>query len=596
MLARVRSELLNRGLAAVIVTSADPHNSEYVAACFKRRAKLSGFHGSAGTAVVTEDKALLWTDGRYWVEAERTLEEGWELMKELRGDPRNVAPEDWLLKALGDDAKVGVDPATVTEKQWKTMCEKVRLVPTATNLVDAASGAAIQTPDDPIEVHGSQYSGAEPAAKIAAVREVLRQRGCDFCVVTALDEVAWLLNLRGRDVPCSPVFYSYAVVSLDAVFLFVDAVKVPDAARSALEEAGVSIHPYDSLHGFLTSQRGLGTRCTFDEFQVSHAVALGVKDSGAKLIQGPSIIQHLKAIKNETERRGFVDCHVRDGVALTRFLAWIDNEVRSGAVMTEHDAAEKLESFRRLMDRYVQCSFETIAGSGPNGADIHYHPTAEKSSVVSPDALLLVDSGGQYLDGTTDVTRTVVFREPKEREVEAYTRVLQGHIALNTAVFPRNTAGVRLDAFARAPLWSIGLDYSHGTGHGVGHFLNVHEGPHGIGTVAASHNATIQEHMIVSNEPGFYLVGEFGIRIENLDLVRAVSTKHNAAGYLTFESLTMAPLCRELIDIALLSEAEKSWVNSYHARVMSSVRPALDGSHPLDTLARAYLERHAAPL
>jgi Xaa-Pro aminopeptidase len=595
MLVKVRGEMAHRGLAALIVTSADPHNSEYIAECYNRRARLCGFSGSAGTCVVTADTALLWTDSRYWLEAEQTLQDGWKLMKDQRGDPRNVPPEQWIAKNVLS-GPTGVDSATMTEQQWSTMQKMIELQATNDNLVDVAESNSVQRPIGQVFAVDDETAGQSTPAKIAAIVAELKNRGCDVAVITALDDVAWLFNARGTDVDCNPVFYAFAAVTVEgAAHLFIDSTKVPRDVQ-AKWPTEVALHPYDGIPQFLASLTP-PKKCAVDPFQASHAVQCFITTGGHKAVHGPSIVQHLKAIKNEAERRGFVESHVRDGVALTRFLAWLDDEIGKGTRITEVEAASKLDGLRAEQQRFVQLSFPTISATGANGAIVHYRPQEGSCAVIAADTLYLVDSGAQYSDGTTDVTRTVCFQPPAPRQVEAYTRVLQGHIALNSAVFPDGTAGVRLDAFARAPLWKLGLDYGHGTGHGVGHFLNVHEGPQGIGTTPAAHNATVREHMVVSNEPGFYLDGEFGIRIENLELIEATKTKYSGNRYLTMRSLTQAPLCRPLIDVAELSLSERQWVDTYHVGVRAALEPILTKrEHPLDDLALAYLAKHCAGL
>jgi Xaa-Pro aminopeptidase len=317
--------------------------------------------------------------------------------------------------------------------------------------------------------------------------------------------------------------------------------------------------------------------------------------AGGKLVAGPSIVQSLKARKNHTEREGFVNCHIRDGVALTRFLAWLDEKITSGAHVTEVSASDKLEELRSEMEHFVQLSFPTIAGAGPNGAIVHYRPEAASCATIARNELFLLDSGAQYRDGTTDVTRTVCFDAPTDEQRDAYTRVLKGHIAINSAVFPDGTAGIRLDSLARLALWQVGLDFGHGVGHGVGHFLNVHEGPHGIGARPAPHDAALTRDVIVSNEPGYYKDGAYGIRIENLELVVPKKTKNSAEGFLGMQSLTMAPLCRDLIHPELLTPSEVSWVNNYHQTVRLNLSVVLEKRlHQLDELTLGYLAKHCA--
>ena len=653
---RLRAELIRRRLAGCIVTSADPHNSEYVADVFKRRERLCGFAGSCGTCVVTAQMALLWTDARYWLEASQSLSSGWTLMRDRPGVQGNVTIEDYLkahFKGREADAAViegdavAVDGRTVTRAQWTQWTKAgLRLVDTGdANLVDVCSRAASEEkqngtdiaacfscvpPRDPVTLHPSSFHGESTNDKLQRLRAGLceehRDGNVNAFLLTALDDVAWLLNLRGSDVPYCPVFYGYLLVDFRtckshdvandaALTLFVDSAKVQDVAVAAyLADHRVQVKPYEdavSALGAIGQEEAAGAAAmiiAINEAQSSHAVMSALESNRAlTVVRGRAQVQWMKAVKNTVQLQSVRDAHVIDGAALVAFLSWVEAEVVvKGARITEFEAAESLLDFRRRYggETFRGASFETIAGTGANGAIIHYRPSASQSAILTRDQLLLVDSGGQYLGGTTDVTRTVHFDVPTEAEREAYTAVLKGHIALNSAVFPLGTSGHRLDCLARLPLWRLGLDYNHGTGHGVGLFLNVHEGPHGIGVNPIASGATLAPGMLVSNEPGYYKDGAFGIRIENIDEVvvaspantqqlPSASGTHDGKPFLTLRAVTLAPYCRRLIQLDALNPAtEVPWIDKYHARVRVALAPIVADN----ALALEYLLRETSPL
>lgn len=590
MLERVRSLMVRQGLQALLVPTSDPHNSEYIHTAFERRAVLCNFHGSAGTCVVTLSKAAMWTDGRYWLEAAETLNPGWELMKDGLAETPKISK--WL--ADNNVRTVATDPFTCTVSAWEELAKEMELLPTELNVVDEAWGAERPNlPSNEVFVMPEAFSGMSTQSKIAAVCAQCEEAACDLCLLSALDDVAWLFNLRGSDVPYNPVFHAYAIVNARSrgAVLFVDLQKMKSCA-SSLPEC-VRIAPYDGLAAYL-SEAEPNLTCAVDPAQISFGLKSLLAKKGVKPKTTKGIVKALKAVKNDVELNGFRRCHERDGAALTRFLAWLDNQVRvKGASVTECEAADVLEKYRKQNENFVQLSFPTISASGANGAIIHYHPgSARAPSVISMSELYLVDSGAQYWDGTTDVTRTVCFAAPKAFEIEAYTLVLKGHIALETTIFPKNTIGNRIDSIARLALWSRGLDFMHGVGHGVGHFLNVHEGPQSISFRTGAASAPLEARMIVSNEPGYYKEGAFGIRIEGMEVVVAAKTAHGGDNFLTFEPLTVAPLCPELIDVGLLTEGELAWVNAYHARVLATLAPLIHE----DTLALEYLTKVTQPL
>lgn len=592
ILSAIREKMKALAVCAIIVPTSDSHNSEYVATHLQRRAFMTGFNGSAGTAVVTENKALVWTDGRYWLEAAESLYPEYTLMKQGKLDTPTI--EEWLESEFGSSAAVGMDPYVCTVAEWERMSKKIALKP-----VGDIVGALMAPESSPAKVYvrPAQFCGATCAERRAAIVAELEKHHCDWMVLSALDEIAWLTNLRGADVPYNPVFYSYAVIdkAYAKVRVYVNLEKITDEVRAARAEE-IEFFPYERI-GMDLEQLAAGHSVLVDERQTSEALFRLMRENGAtvkRVVCGPA--QKLKACKNEVELQGFRNCHVRDSAALTRYLAWLYDQiaVQGNTSLNEYDAASKLESFRAVEEHFVQLSFSSISSTGPNGAIVHYGPAPTGSAIIAKDQLYLIDSGAQYMDGTTDVTRTICFAPPRPEEIEAYTLVLKGHIALHNITFPKGTSGHRIEVVARQALWQVGLDYAHGTGHGVGSLLNVHEGPHNIGPRPTPTEANVELHNIVSNEPGYYKDGAFGIRIENLEEIVVRPTKYSADGFLGMSVLTVAPLCRELIDASLLTAEEKKWVNEYHAKVAAAIMPHLERHK--DEMAIAYLKHHTQPI
>jgi len=587
---------------AYVVPSEDAHFSEYPSECDKRRAFISGFTGSAGCAVVTTTKAYLFTDGRYHLQASQELDSNWTLMKEGLTDVPNW--KDFLTKHLEKKKKIGIDPTLITASDAKALKETLKnreseLVPVAFNLVDAVWGKERPTPlKNKIHPLGTKFSGRSVEEKLKFVREQLTKRKVAGTVVSMLDEVAWLFNLRGSDIEFNPVFLSYAIVTHEKAILFVDGSQVDDAVAKHLGSL-VEIKPYGDVFKFLEST-SVKMRNVSDEEKylvgktTSLALANALGMDNIKIASSSSIVNDLKAIKNDTEIEGFRQCHIRDGSALARYFAWLKEQLNDGVTLSESEAADKLEEYRSQLQYFKGLSFPTISSAGPNGAIIHYQPDPKNCATVRKDQIYLCDSGGQYEDGTTDVTRTWHFGTPTDEEKRAFTRVLQGHIAIDSLIFPNGTSGFKIDAVARLPLWSDGLDYRHGTGHGVGHFLNVHEGPHGIGVRIEYNDTALKSGMTVSNEPGYYKDGHFGIRIENIVIVREAKTPNNFGdkGYLCFEHVTMCPMQTKLIAQELLSTGERKWINAYHAEVFEKVSPLLSN----DERALRWLKRECAEI
>jgi Xaa-Pro aminopeptidase len=593
--ARVRSEMGRHELAAYVVPSTDPHQSEYVPPVWQRRAWISGFSGSAGTAVITRDSARLWTDSRYWLQAARQLEGScFELMRQGDADVPNVGR--WLASVLVEGEAVGIDPRLLsveTWRDWKRQLERAeaRLVAVDENLVDAAWVDRAPLPSAPMLALGTEFAGRDHCEKLADLRAALEKERCDAHVITALDSIAWLFNVRGRDIECNPLAISYAIVSRSQARLFVAREKITEAVAEHLG-AAVDVEPYESFAAELDQLARDHARVWIDPHATSVWVAERLAPeaaSGATLHEEASPIVLAKAVKNEVELGGMRACHVRDGAAVCRFLRWVEESVRGGERLDEVDCHGRLEAFRAEGKHFQGESFPTISAFGPNAAIVHYRAQRPDCAVLEPNNLYLVDSGAQYLDGTTDITRTIALGEPTDEQRESFTRVLKGCIAVATVRFPTGTSGAPLDALARRPLWDGGRDFGHGTGHGVGHFLCVHEGPHGI--ALRSSKTALRPGMIVSDEPGYYKAGEYGIRIENL--VEVVPAGEGADGqpFLGFRELTLCPIDKRCIDPSLLSAEERDWLDRYHARVRQELAPEL--ADPAD---RAWLERSTEPL
>jgi len=596
------TKYVSEDLHAYIVPSADSHGSEYLAACDDRRAFLTGFTGSAGTAVVTHNKACLWTDGRYYLQAAREMDHNWTLMKD--GQPGTPSQGQWLCSVLPMGGAVGVDPRLLSSRAWDTLAGELqtgghclRAVPH--NLVDLVWSDHPPRPSNPVMPHPVQYTGRTVKEKLEAVRAKMEEKNCTLLVLAALDEIAYLLNLRGSDIVYNPVFFSYCVVAPDAVHVFMEAQQTSGAVTQHFRDEGVSadlqVHGYEAIWPFLKQQaselEGKAWICPLS----SHALT-AVFDRSQRCIERTPPCT-MKAIKNETETKGMQAAHVRDAAALCTYLSWLEEQVASGRPVTEVTGAAKLDSLRAEQELFVSLSFSTISSSGPNGAVIHYHPAAATDRPVTADDMYLVDSGGQYRDGTTDVTRTVHFGQPTAHQKECFTRVLKGHIALATAVFPTKTRGTLLDPLARLPLWEVGLDYSHGTGHGIGSYLNVHEGPMTIHSRPQPVSEPgLEAGMFVSDEPGYYEDGAFGIRIENIVRVVPAPTKHNfrERGFLTFEHVTLVPIQTKLMVPELLTRQEIAWINDYHSESRDKVGPLLEAQGR--TAAYKWLMRETEPL
>jgi Xaa-Pro aminopeptidase len=579
-LTAVRASLRAQGLAGFLVPHADEHLGEYLPASAERLAWLTGFTGSAGTAVVLAEEAAVWSDGRYVLQlASQTDGALWTRLHLME-----TPPPAWIAARISDGV-LGFDPWLISEEGLRPFRDAgVTLRAVTTNPIDANWHDRPAPPPGPAVPHALEYAGETSAAKRERLAAILAAQKQDAAIITDPASLAWLLNIRGSDVESTPFALGFAVLHADQhVDLFMDGAKLPPETRAWLGNQ-VGIAERAALPAALAALAG--RRVRVDAANTAAWFADTLRAAGATVVNGADPCLVPKARKNPVEQEGARRAHGRDAVALSRFLHWAAG---AGGRETEISASDRLEALRAEGALFRGVSFPSISGAGEHGAIMHYRATPESNRPIKPNEVYLIDSGGQYLDGTTDVTRTIWTGPdaPPPSLRDQYTRVLKGHIAIATMVFPENVAGVRLDAFARAALWQAGLDYDHGTGHGVGSYLSVHEGPVSISPHLRP--AVLAEGMIVSNEPGYYLPGSHGIRIENLLLVRPAGT---GAGkrFLRFEDLTLAPYDRTLIDPALLRPDERAWVDAYHARVLQHVRGQVPGD------VAAWLERVCAPL
>jgi Xaa-Pro aminopeptidase len=583
----LREELARRKLTGFVVPRADQQQNEYVPPSEERLAWLTGFTGSAGLAVVLPGEAALFVDGRYTLQAGKQVDGKAWAVEPLVEPP----PETWLTKHLKAGDRVGFDPwrhTSAAAERMAAACTKAgaELVAVESNPVDAIWTERPAPPLAPVAIHGPQFSGEAEAEKLGRIRGEIEKLGADALVLSDSHAVAWTFNIRGADVAHTPLPLSYALVPKQGrPMVFIDHRKLSNATRDHLERSADVREP-DALTGELTGLAKGGASIALDSATAADALTRLITAAGGKAVRGSDPVALLKAVKNTTEIAGTRSAHQRDAVALARFLSWVDREAPKGA-LTEIDTVEALETFRRDTGALKDVSFPTIAGTGPNGAIVHYRVSRKSNRRIVPGDLLLIDSGAQYQDGTTDVTRTIAVGEPTAEMRDRFTRVLRGHIAIARAVFPDGTTGAQLDTLARQFLWQAGIDFEHGTGHGVGSYLSVHEGPARISKLGTT---PLKRGMILSNEPGYYKTDGYGIRIENLELVTAAEVGGAEKPMNAFETLTLAPIDRRLIDVTMLSDTEREWLNAYHARVRNEVRSALDET---DTL---WLDAATAPL
>ena len=586
-LARLRREMAQRGMDGYVVVTDDFHGSEYVGDYFKARAYLSGFTGSAGTLVVLPDRAALWTDGRYFLQAaEQLTGSGIELMR--MGQPGVPTIGAFLAEQLPEGGVLGFDGRTVSSSFAGTLekaleAKHIRFAG-GEDLVDAVWPDRPALSDRPVwELTGCGLSREE---KLAKLREKMAAADAAYLLLTSLTEIAWTLDLRGGDVACTPVFLSFLLIGRENAQLCIQPQAVPADIAEKLTACGVTMRPYGAIYDLLRALPA-DTRIMADSATTNYRIMESL--SHAEVLDQPSPAVLMKACKTQEETDGFRAAHIKDGAALCRFLYWLKTRIGEEP-MTELSAAARLAAFRAEQPDFLDLSFDTIAGYGPHGAIVHYDPTPETDVPLHPEGLLLVDSGAHYRQGTTDVTRTIALGPVTQEEKRMFTLVLKGHLALAAARFPHGATGENLDVLARLPLWEQGLDYNHGTGHGVGFILSVHEGPQSFRWHSTDgRRIPLEEGMVISNEPGYYEAGKFGIRHENLVLVRAGETT-DYGQFMYLEPLTMAPFDRDAIDVSLLTEAELALLNDYHKLVYDTVAPLLPAEE------QAWLAAATAPL
>ena len=585
-LGALREVMKREHLAAFIFPSTDPHQSEYVAGHWKGREYISGFNGSAGTAVVTMTSAALWTDSRYFLAAEEQLKgTEYQLMKlKVEGTP-TIA--EWLGQEL-----MGTDPVSPNEVAIDGSCCSANSVKELIADLRKQGGVTLRTnldplkmiwtdrppiPENPVEIYPLEYAGESVCDKIARIRKALREKHADGMLMAALDDIAWTLNLRGSDVHCNPVFVSYLLISSKDVTLYINKAKLSPEVMAYLKAENFKVEDYEQVEDGL--KRYFEYNILLDPDEINYRLYEVVRNKGrqnglpkTEIIEDESPVKRMKSVKNEREIAGFRSAMLRDGIAMTKFLYWLHTKVAANSPLTELSVSEKLERFRSEQPLYRGLSFDTIAGYQEHGAIVHYEATPETDMPLKPEGFLLLDSGAQYLDGTTDITRTIPLGPLTDEQKRVYTLVLKGHIQIELCKFPTGASGTQLDILAREALWREGLNYLHGTGHGVGSFLNVHEGPHQIRMEWKP--APLVAGMTVTDEPGIYLAGKFGVRIENTLLVTPY--KETEFGqFLQFDSLTLCPIDTSPIIVDMLLPEEISWLNTYHQRVFDTLSPHL---------------------
>ncbi|MCP5411940.1 MAG: aminopeptidase P family protein [Alphaproteobacteria bacterium] len=587
-LAALRAELKARGLDGFVVPHSDEHMGEYLPPRAERLAWLTAFTGSAGAGVVLMDKAAVFVDGRYTLQVRAQTDTSLFEPRDLVAE----GPQGWIPGNLPSGCRLGYDPWLHTQHgvmHLKAAAEKAggTLVPCETNPIDAVWTDQPGPPVTPAMPHALNLAGVKSQAKRLELADTLKKAGADAAVITLADSVCWLLNMRGHDVPHTPFTLAFAMLHDDgSADLFLDPAKRTPELIAHLGNS-VQLHSPDQFPAALDAMKGKTVLA--DPATAAAAIFDRLKAAGARIRPAPDPCQLPKACKNPLEIEGMRKAHIRDGVAMARFLCWFEANAAAGD-LTEIEAAQTLEDFRRATGCLSDVSFDTISGAGSNGAIVHYRVTRSTNRVIGRNEMYLVDSGAQYPDGTTDITRTLMVGQATDEMRDRFTRVLKGHIALATAHFPEGTIGMQLDSFARRPLWEAGLDYDHGTGHGVGSYLSVHEGPQNISKKPVMQ--PLKPGMVCSNEPGFYKAGAFGIRIENLVVVTQPQTPPGGERpMMGFETITLAPIDRNLIEPKLLTESERAWLNAYHARVHATLAHLLD-----DAQTRAWLEKATQPV
>lgn len=580
-LTAIRQVMTANNVDTVLVLSSDAHQSEYVAPYWRARAFMSEFTGSAGTFVVTMDEAAVWVDGRYFLQGEaQTKDTDVQLMK--IGEPGVPTYTDWIVEKTKENGTVAVDGRTIGHSQAealkKALDKKQIALEVKKDLVNDVWTDRPALPQDPIFDFSAEYAGETRVERIGRLRETMKEMGADYYLIASLESGAWLLNYRGSDVEDTPVALAYTLVGKDTCTLFIEEAKVPGELKNMLEADGVAVKPYGAVPETLAALPT--STIAFDTKLINQLLYESVPADWTILPQEIDAVISMKGVKNETELKNIRKAHVKDGAVMARFIYWLKKEMAAGTVMDEVEAATYLDDMRRSQENSLGISFGTIAGYGSNGAIVHYGPEKETCATLKPEGFLLVDSGAQYMEGTTDITRTIALGPLTEEMKFAYTLVLKGHLALGHAKFREGITGTNLDVLARRPLWEHNLDYKHGTGHGVGFVLSVHEGPMGISY--GLNKVVLKPGMVISNEPGYYPTGKFGVRIENMIEVKA-GEKNEWGQFDYMDSLTLCPYEKDAIDVSLLSQEEIDQINEYHQRVWDEVSPLLQGEE--DVLA-----------
>ncbi len=579
---KIRALMSKNGADFYLVPSSDPHKNEYVPECWQRRQWISDFSGSAGDVLIGQEQAYLWTDSRYFLQAHNQLDANYfELKKQLPSEP---TIDQWIAQQA-QGTTLAVDPQLISIKQTEKLLNALELIdgellPIDSNLIDEIWLDQPNLPSSPIRLQTLNYAGESSSNKISKLRQALKKEHADALVISALDNIAWLFNIRGNDIDYNPLVISYAIIDNEGATLFVDPKKITPEAKDYFTKEKISTKPYTQLKEALTNLRDT---VWVDPASSSWWVEMQLDDD-VDLLLKPSPLLLMKAVKNKVEQASMRKAHEIDAIAVIRFLHWLENHWQAG--VSEISAAEKLESFRREDPRLLDLSFDTISGFGPHGAIIHYSVTPESNITIDDSSLYLVDSGGQYHLGTTDITRTIHLGTPTAEQKHHYTLVLKGHLALRHIKFPDRTCGEHINTVAQAPLWNEGLNYGHGTGHGVGCYLCVHEGPQRISVVNS--NTPLKPGMMVSNEPGLYFENQYGIRIENVCVVQEIMNKGKTGHgpFYQLDDLTLVPYCKKLINVDELSAKEIEQINEYHQRIFTTLAGQLES----DTKALAWLK------
>lgn len=570
---RLREEMEKHNIDAYIINTSDPHMSEYLAEHYKTRVYISGFTGSAGTALVTKDKAMLWTDGRYFIQAEDELAGSeFELFK--MATPGYPSYTEWLRENLDEESLVGLDSKIYSQADFKKLNKELKgksiRIEENYDLVGEIWEDRPELPKAKAFIHNIEYTGKSTRDKLKEIRVEMKKKDIDYFVLGSLDDIAWTYNIRGGDVLYTPVIISYAIITEDEAFFFVDQEKIGEDVEEFLDKNGVRIEDYNEIRKYL-GRIEEDAKVFLDKAKTNRYIYNAISEK-AEIISDTNITTILKGNKNPVEVENQKNAYIKDGVALSKFLYWLDNRIGKEEI-SEISAADKLLEFRKEQKDFIEPSFSTISAYGANAAMAHYSASEESNAILEERGLYLVDSGGQYLDGTTDITRTIALGEITEEEKRDFTLTLKGHINLSNAKFLKGTNGYQLDILCRAPLWQEGLDFKHGTGHGIGYLLGVHEGPHRIAN--APSDIEFEKGMIVSIEPGVYKVGKHGIRIENIVVVEDYLDTESGE-FLKFDMLSYVPLDLRAIDKELLNQEEKQWLNNYHSEVYENISPYLN--------------------